>query len=72
MSELGEVCEWTSVTQTYHIRESGGGAPGRRRREGLKSKPLAAGRFFFEKQAILNAIEFDSARVQSHLKELNF
>ena len=38
---------------------------------GLGAKHPAAERFF-EKQAILNAIELHSARVQSYLKELDF
>ena len=37
----------------------------------LGAKLPAAGRFF-EKQAILSAIGSHSARVQSHLKQLNF
>ena len=49
---------------------SGGGSPATGGRGGLGVKPPAPGRFFQE--AILNAIGFHFARVQSYLKELNF
>ena len=72
MSNLGDVSSKTKVIQTYHRQGSGGGAPSRRRlkRSGGR-KPPEAGQYF-GKTRYFNAIGSHSARVQNHLKELNF
>ena len=59
---MGRGVENTSVTQTYRRRKSGSGAPSR----------WAIFCNFFAKKSYFNAIESHFARVQSHLKKLDF
>ena len=75
MSNFGDVLRKV----VYLKRSTGGGLgaqpPAARGFGGLGAKPPAVGRFFvsfFEKNSYFNAIESHLARVQSHLKELNF
>ena len=71
MSKLGDLCEQTSVTETYHRRGSGGNAPSRQRLWGSRAKPPEAGRLF-GKTSYFNSIESHSARVLQPFEKPKF
>ena len=60
MSNFGRRVEKTSVTQTHHIRGSGGGAPATGGYGGLGAKPQVARQFsvfFFWKKSFLMQLD---------------